>query len=194
MAGEIINFANHKSKYGEGWFYSNDYNEWNGTVVVSAPNICINAYVDSVALRKASITVQSYYYNGSSWVADWGGTLSKSGNNEDSYRWSHNRRAESYPNYNTSNYHIWRFDISGSCTGSATYGFKIWVGGIGLYTEAEYNTYCKDQLIKCSKGDYWGIGGTYGSLDAFLAGELPSVYRGTAITDTTGKYVSASAF
>lgn len=190
---DIINFTNYKNKYGSGWFYSNDYNEWNGTVVVAAPNICTNTYVDSVALRKGNITVTAYYYNGSGWTQKWSKTISKSGNNDEEYKWSHNRAAESYPNQDNSNYHLWRFDVSGSCTGSSTYGFKVWCGGIGLYNDSEYNTYCKGQKIRYVAGDYWGIGGTYGSLDAFLNGEHPNVRRGTKITESNGKFVCASA-
>lgn len=195
MSGEVIDYNNIRSKYGTGWFKTFTMENQSYTLVINAPNICIDCYVKTSAwLREAKLTVQSYYYNGSTWVPDWGGSISCSGGNgEDHYRWRHNRQDESYPNYNNSNYHMWRLDVNAEYESKNSWaGLNVWMGGINLYNQSEYDNLCKDKEIRyCRSDELWSItsSSTYKTLQEFLDHESPSIYRGTPITDANGKYV-----
>ena len=195
MANELINLANYQSKYGSGWFKTYTAENWDTTIICNAPNICAEVYVKTAAaFREASITVGCYYFDGSEWKNVWTKSLScKGGSGYDNFRWSHNRTAESYPNQSNGNYHMWGFVIDGSNEAkNSWYGVNFWMGGMGLFTQNEYDTHFKDKEIRyCRCDEIWSIssGSTYTSLDAFIDGESPSLYRGTPITETNGKYV-----
>ena len=191
----LINLSNYQSKYGAGWFKEYTAENWSTTIICNAPSICVNAYVKTAAaFREASITVNCYYFDGNTWQPVWSKSMScKGGSGSDSYRWSHNRGAESYPNQTNSTYHMWRFDISGSNEAkNSWYGVNFWMGGMGLMTQGEYETYFKDKAIRyCRCDEIWSIssGSTYTTLQSFLDKESPSVHRGTPITSSNGKYV-----
>lgn len=196
MAGEVFNFANYKSKYGTSWFKTYSVQNQNITLIANAPNICVDFYVETGAmLRTASISITTSYYNGSSWITAWTKNMSCSGKNgSEHYRWAHNRAAESYPYRNDGLYHMWQFAITGSNENkNSWYGADVWMGGINVFTDAEYESLCKNRPIRyCRSDEIWSLGGKYGSAQAFLDGEHPGVYRGSEITDATGKYMVAT--
>ena len=189
MSGEAINLSNYKSKYGTGWRFSNTWERHSGNIYISAPSFVIQYKASSVLLRKCNINVDAYYFEGGSWKYAFSDSCSVSGKNEQSKKFYHNRGAEGTSSYDHPDSHLWWFVVGSGWSGSATTYFYAWTGGIGLYTDAEYNSRCKGKPISYSAGDWWT---SYSSQDAFAQAQNPSVYRGTPITDSTGAYVCYS--
>ena len=191
MSGELINFSNYKSKFGTSWRFSNEWTNWNGTVYVAAPSFIIQYKADSVLLRNCTIYVDAYVYRNGKWGLAWSDSAYAKGNNEETKKFYHNKSSEGTSSTDVADCHMWYFNTSCSNAGSTKTYFNVWCGGIGVYTDTEYNNRCKDKIIKYSAGDWWT---SYGSPDAFFEAQSPAVYRGDLITDTTGAYICYSEY
>ena len=186
MAGEIINFANYKSKVRDGsaWVGSYSMTDTNKTLIIVAPSFRMVASVESVLLRSNWVRVTGSYWNGSGWTtafADW--EAYKSGKGSASFSFNHNREAEATDSCDSPFHNIWKLDVTMKGKDGSAHGyFDVWYGGIEMMTQNEYNETCLGRKIQCCKPDYWGVGGTYASAEACVAGQRPSVFRGNPLS------------
>ena len=186
MAGEIINFANYKSKIRDGssWVASTRIEDTNKTFVVCAPSFRCVASVSSVLFRSNWVRLTASYWNGSGWTTVLSGWEAyKKGAGSASFSFNHNREAESTDEEDSPFHNIWKLDVTMKGKDGSAHGyFDIWCGGIEMMTENEYNETCKGRKIQYCKPDWWGVGGTYASAEACVAGQRPSVFRGNALS------------
>ncbi len=197
-SGDLINYANFKAIHGESWdvvLPNEDVRDGNQTIFICGLSFVVGMYINSGWLWDG-ITVDwtVSYYNGSSWVTTVNERKSTDGINRGYWTYFyHNRSKEGTSSGDRPNYHLWKVTLTRvSSTGDCSHRIHVWVGGIGTMTETEYNNVCKkDSIPRSIKGyrpGYWRQGGTYGSADAFLAGESPQSKRGTSISVSTGTY------
>lgn len=186
MAEEIINFANYKSKVRDGsaWVGSYSMTDTNKTLIIVAPSFRMVASVESVLLRSNWVRVTGSYWNGSGWTtafSDW--EAYKSGKGSASFSFNHNREAEATDSCDSPFHNIWKLDVTMKGKDGSAHGyFDVWYGGIEMMTQNEYNETCLGRKIQCCKPDYWGVGGTYASAEACVAGQRPSVFRGNPLS------------
>lgn len=186
MAGEIINFANYKSKVRDGsaWVGSYSMTDTNKTLIIVAPSFRMVASVESVLLRSNWVRVTGSYWNGSGWTtafSDW--EAYKSGRGSASFSFNHNRETEATDSCDSPFHNIWKLDVTMKGKDGSAHGyFDVWYGGIEMMTQNEYNETCLGRKIQCCKPDYWGVGGTYATAEACVAGQRPSVFRGNPLS------------
>ena len=186
MAEEIINFANYKSKVRDGsaWVGSYSMTDTNKTLIIVAPSFRMVASVESVLLRSNWVRVTGSYWNGSGWTtafSDW--EAYKSGKGSASFSFNHNREAEATDSCDSPFHNIWKLDVTMKGKDGSAHGYSdVWYGGIEMMTQNEYNETCLGRKIQCCKPDYWGVGGTYASAEACVAGQRPSVFRGNPLS------------
>lgn len=186
MAGEIINFANYKSKVRDGsaWVGSYSMTDTNKTLVIVAPSFRMVASVSSVALRSNWVRVTGSYWNGSGWTTAFSGWEAYcKGRGSDSFSFNHNRETEASDSCDSPFHNIWKLDVTMKGKDGSAHGyFDVWYGGIEMMTQNEYNETCLGRKIQCCKPDYWGVGGTYATAEACVAGQRPSVFRGNPLS------------
>lgn len=186
MAEEIINFANYKSKVRDGTAWVGEYSltDTNKDIVIVAPSFRMVASVESVALRSNWVRVTGSYWNGSGWTTAFSGWEAyKSGKGSASFSFNHNREAEATDSCDSPFHNIWLFNITMKGKDGSAHGYwKVWYGGIEMMTQNEYDETCLGRKIQCCKPDYWGVGGTYASAEACVAGQRPSVFRGNPLS------------
>lgn len=193
-SGDLINYANFKAMHGESWdvvLSGEDAISGDQTLFICGLSFVVglNLYTKLMGdSLKVNWTVS--YYDGSSWVTVLNEDKSILGLHKSSWTYFyHNRSTEGTSSQDMPNYHLWKVTLT-RLTSHGVYSYKLhaWVGGIAMMTEAEYNNVCKGKLMRGYKPDWWRLGGTYDSADAFLAGESPQVRRGTLISVPTGTY------
>lgn len=196
MAGEIINFANYKSKVrnGSSWVGSYRITDTNRTLVVFAPSFRCVASVSSVLFRSNWVRLTASYWNGSGWTTVLSGWEAyKSGAGNASFSFNHNREAESTDAEDSPFHNIWKLDVTMKGKDGSAHGyFDVWWGGIEMMTENEYNETCKGRKIQYCRPECWDIGnGSYSSVDTCVAQQRPAVFRGNLLS-TNYSYMSAS--
>ena len=186
MAGELINFANYKAKVrnGSAWVASTSITDTNKTFVVCAPSFRCVASVSSVALKSNWVRLTAGYWNGSSWTTVLlGWEAYKSGKGSASFSFNHNREAEATDSEDSPFHNIWKLDVTMKGKDGSAHGyFDIWLGGIEMMTQNEYNETCLGRKIQCCKPDWWGMGGTYSTPEQCVAAQRPSVFRGNPLS------------
>ncbi len=193
----IISYENFKAIHGESWdaVVADGFGlEGDQTIFICGLSFKVGMYVNAGGFwSKLTARWTVSYYNGSSWVTVLNEDKSLTGDQEGYWTYFyHNRSAEGTSSQDSPRYHLWKITLT--CVtgiGAYKYGLYTWVGGIAMMTKAEYENVCKGtspKLIKGYRPGYWRQGDTYGSADAFLAGESPQTKRGTPISTTTGTY------
>ena len=186
MALDIYNFTNYKKlvRDGSSWVGSYRLTDTSKTIVICSPSFRMVASVESVLFRSNWVRVTGSYWNGSGWTtafSDW--EAYKSGKGSASFSFNHNRETEATDSCDSPFHNLWKFDISMRGADGSAHGYwDVWYGGIEMMTTNEYDETCKGRLIQCCKPDYWGVGGTYASAEACVAGQRPSVFRGNPIS------------
>lgn len=196
MAGEIINFANYKSKVrnGSSWVGSYRITDTNRTLIVFAPSFRCVASVSSVLFRSNWVRLTASYWNGSGWTTVLSGWEAyKSGAGNASFSFNHNRETEATDSVDSPFHNIWKLDVTMKGKDGSAHGyFDVWWGGIEMMTENEYNETCKGRRIQHCRPECWDIGnGSYSSVDTCISQQRPSVFRGTPLSSAYS-YMSAS--
>lgn len=196
MSDSVVDYDNFKAIHGESWdavMPNEEVIDGNQTIFICGLSFKVGMYINSGWLWDG-ITVDwtVSYYNGSSWVTTVNERKSTDGVNRGYWTYFyHNRSAEGTSSGDRSNHHLWKVTLTRvSSTGDCSHRIHVWVGGIAMMTRAEYNDVCypKYNFMRAYRPDYWRLGGTYGSADAFLAGESPQARRGTPLSTETGTY------
>ena len=181
-----INFANYKAKVRDGsaWVASTSITDTNKTFVVCAPSFRCVASVSSVALRSNWVRLTAGYWNGSGWTTVLSGWEAyKSGKGSASFSFNHNREAEATDSVDSPFHNIWKLDVTMKGKDGSAHGyFDIWLGGIEMMTQNEYNETCLGRKIQCCKPDWWGMGGTYSTPEQCVSAQRPSVFRGNPLS------------
>lgn len=158
-SGNIIT----KGNFGGGWTQSTTVKwtqggigSWWGYFYISAPSFIMHAYTNFHWLQSGKLThISVDFYNRS--AGAWqnvGPAQEIKGNGTTEYNFFHNRDAE--PNKGGYNYrdnansrvnHLFKVNI---CLGynNDRWGVDLYMGGVGLWTDSEYNSYGKNRLIK----------------------------------------------
>lgn len=192
--GDIINYANFKAMHGESWdavLSNGDVTNGDQTLFICGLSFIVGLYIDTYwSNNRLTVNWTVSYYNGSSWVTVLNENKSTSGMHNGYWTYFyHNRSIEGTSSQDMPNYHLWKITLTRvSGQGDYTRELHAWVGGIAMMTEAEYNNVCKGKLMRGYRPDFWRMGVTYGSAEAFLAGESPQARRGTLISVSTGTY------
>lgn len=192
--GDIINYNNIVSTLGNSWTASGQTD--NGALIyISSPSFVVQSYVHSGALF-AGITAyfHTYKWNGNSFVeVDNRKMETNNGAAEKNFKFYHNRAAEGTSSYDDPHCHWWKFWIEHkSHTGAVDYRNRVWIGGMGMLTEAEYNTLFKGQFIRAvpivitTGNDYSDTG--------FIQLVNPDNYRGTPISIASDTYKMIGAY
>ena len=171
------------------WKASKTWTDSSFTVFLVGSSWVIAARVSSVLLRENWVDITAYYYNGSTFVQAYaprnnsGHTAYYSNKGSQTVKFYHNRSAEGTTSGDVPNATLWKIVVSmKGAHGSAHGYFDCYVGGVGLFTDGEYESICKNQKIKWANPDYWQLGGTYTSESAFISAERPMAHRGTPIS------------
>ena len=199
MSDSVINYDNFKATHGESWdavMPNEEVRDGNQTIYICGLSFVVGMYINSGWLWDG-ITVDwtVSYYNGYTWVDAVNERKSTDGVNRGYWTYFyHNRSAEGTSSQDRPGYHLWKVTLTRvSSTGDCSHRIHVWVGGIATMTRTEYENVRKDgsgalRPIQGYRPGYWRQGGTYGSTDAFLAGEGPRSKSGTPISTTTGTY------
>ena len=178
--GDLINYTNHKAMAGASWMITTSSG---GTYFVFAPSFEAYAYAKGSWLwgsQQAHVHVS--YWNGSGWtdVLTWDNGVRGSGNST-SYTWRHMYGGGS--SGDQPGIHIWRVYIASSGDGSGN--VHLYAGGIELWSEDQYNSYCKGNLLR---GVRIGIYASSSSIESLIASHGPAALRGTPISVSSGTY------
>lgn len=179
--GDIINYANFKAMYpATSWVATRTSNTGASSwVYVFAPSFEAYAQAKGSGLWGAQIArLNIGYWNGSDWttVLDWNKEVRASGNST-SNTWRHMYSGGS--SGDNPLVHLWRVRVNSAGDGSGS--VHLYVGGIERWSEDQYNTYCKGNLLR---GNRIGI---YTSLTDFIETYSPEAFRGTPIDSTTAR-------
>lgn len=144
-SGQLIT----KASFPASWASTFSASDWNGYLYVSAPSFVIEHKVTSVLFRTGKWTAEYYYYNWTTGAWDYGGYNEQSQTNAGTKSWKfyHNRAAEGTTSWNNASFHFWRIRVTSSNPGSSHTYINAWAGGVGLYTDAEYESLCRNKKI-----------------------------------------------
>jgi len=183
--GDLINYANYKEMAGGSWRLTPSWEDTDKTVYLASCCFVVRIRCTSVLWRTSKMTLNAYYYNGSSWVRAYENTISQKNAGTTSQFYYHNRADEGTTSTDQHQHHLWKFVISNTIhPGSSHTYFELWAGGMETMNETEYNSYFKGQKlmgINCSYSD--------SSSDTdWVNNKYPSVYKGTPIGVSSGTY------
>jgi hypothetical protein len=134
-----------KSEFPTGW--SRTYESHvTTTLYVSAASFVIHCGCSSVWLRTSKYEVWFYCYDWdtSSWVYKGYNSQSQKNGGSKSWKFYHNRAAEGTTDFDDHYHHFWKIVFSETSPGSSTCDLLAWAGGVGLYTDSEYEAYAKN--------------------------------------------------
>lgn len=201
MSDSVINYDNFKATHGESWdavMPNEEVRDGDQTIFICGLSFKVGMYINC-GWPWDNITVNwtVSYYNGNRWITIINEDKSTHGLNNGYWTYFYHNRSAEGTTKDKPDRHLWKITLTRKAyAGDCSHRIHVWVGGIAMMTRAEYDNMIKESggsggtlgLIKGYRPDYWRLGGTYGSDDAFIAGESPQVRRGTPISTTTGTY------
>lgn len=162
----------------------------NGTCIIFAGGIMVQAHCQSVLFRSSSCSIDIYYRSGNAWVKYRNVEKSKSGAGTANSNWY----GINCPIADETVWHptcMFKIVYSGSYSGSA-----LWRARVKTINTAQvcardssfYDTYMESKFIRYCDNEVWQLGDTFATEEDVLNARAPDKFRGDLITSALASH------